>query len=547
MSTTARLRLSLAQINPLVGDIRGNAEAVLEGARAAAAAGARAAIFPELTLTGYPPEDLLLRPRFIEQVESEMARLLAALAEDERTASLWTIFGYPRRRDGELFNTLGVCREGRVVVEHAKRCLPNYRVFDEKRYFSAGERATVCDIEGVAVGLGVCEDIWEARPIEEAAAAGAEIMINISASPYHRGKSRQRAELLAERARACNMPVVYVNAVGAQDELVFDGGSMIVNADGGAALSAPCFVAGHHVADLLDASPAAFAEGERARPMADLEEVYQALTLGLRDYVSKNGFGDALLGLSGGIDSALTLALAVDALGAERVTAVMMPSRHTSKMSLEDAEAQADRMGARRLGISIEPMYEAFLAALAAEFKDAAADETEQNLQARCRGVLLMALSNKRGGLLLTTGNKSEMAVGYATLYGDMSGGFNPLKDVPKTLVYELAAHRNRNGEVIPHRVIEREPSAELLPDQKDSDNLPPYEILDPILERHIDRDCSIDDIAADGFDREVVEDVARRVRRNEYKRRQAAPGVRISERGFGRDRRYPITSGWRD
>ena len=545
-SSAAPLCLSLAQINPLVGDIRGNAAMILDGARAAAGGGASVAIFPELTLSGYPPEDLLLRPQFIEQVAAEVEALSRALGDDARTSELWTIFGYPRRRADKLFNMLGVFHRGRMVAEYAKRCLPNYRVFDEKRYFAAGRRAVVCEIQGVAVGLSICEDIWEQRPIAEAVAAGARLIVNSSASPFHRGKSQQRARLLAERARAHGAPIVYVNAVGAQDELVFDGGSMAVGADGSAALSAPRFVAGNYFLQLRNAQGPILCDGDVAEELSDLEEVYQALILGLRDYARKNKFRDALLGLSGGIDSALTLALAVDALGSEHVTAVMMPSRHTADISVADAEEEARRLGAHCLNISIEPIYAACLETLAPQFGAAAADETEQNLQARCRGVVLMALSNKRGGLLLTTGNKSEMAVGYATLYGDMSGGFNPLKDVPKTLVYALAAHRNRHDEVIPRRVLEREPSAELLPDQKDSDNLPPYEILDGILQRYIDEDRSIEEIVADGFAREVVEEIARRVLGSEYKRRQSAPGVRISQRGFGRDRRYPITSGWR-
>lgn len=533
-----QLTLCLAQINTLVGDIPGNTQKVLEIAtRAWRELGADAVVFPELTLTGYPPEDLLLRASLVPRIEQSLASLL------EARLPLALVVGYPGLRNGRLYNMAGVIRDGQLIAEYAKQVLPNYQVFDEKRYFAEGDQPCVFDLAGWPTALSVCEDIWHPEPMAQAKAAGARLMLNLNASPYHRGKQSEREAVLAARAREGAMPVVYVNLVGGQDELVFDGGSVLVNEAGTTCYRAPAFEEGLYPVSLQLPSPQPQLLAALLGPLAS---VYQALVLGLRDYVTKNRFKGVVLGLSGGIDSALTLAIAVDALGADKVQAVMMPFRYTSELSRNDAADQAARMGVSYSSISIEPMYEAFMAGLAEEFAGRARDTTEENLQARCRGVLLMAISNKKGYLVITTGNKSEMAVGYSTLYGDMAGGFDVLKDVPKTLVFELARYRNSLSEVIPQTVISRPPSAELAPDQKDEDSLPPYDILDQILALYIEQDESAEAIIARGFDREQVERAVRLVDINEYKRRQAPIGVRISQRGFGRDRRYPITSGWK-
>jgi len=537
-----QLQLVLAQINTLVGDIPGNTRKIIASAQAALAAGpVDAIIFPELTLTGYPPEDLLLRPSLKLRIEAALAELQAA------QLPLALIVGYPRQCEGKLYNMAGAILNGSLVAEYAKQCLPNYQVFDEKRYFAEGSKPAVFELKGLPVALSICEDIWHQGPMAQAAAAGARLMLNLNASPFHQGKQLEREAAVAARAREGNMPVVYANLVGGQDELVFDGGSVVVDALGQTCFRAPAFVEDCFPVN-LQFNDGRLAAGQIAlAPIPErLEAVYQTLVLGLRDYVNKNRFKGVVLGLSGGIDSALTLAIAVDALGAERVEAVMMPFRYTSDLSKTDAEDEAARLGVRYSSISIEPMYEAFMAALATEFAGTRRDTTEENLQARCRGVLLMAISNKKGYLVLTTGNKSEMAVGYSTLYGDMAGGFDVLKDVPKTLVFALSRYRNTLAEVIPLSVIERPPSAELAPDQKDEDSLPPYEILDQILALYVEQDQSAEAIIARGFARDQVERAIRLVDINEYKRRQAPVGVRISQRGFGRDRRYPITSGWK-
>lgn len=537
-----QLTLSLAQINVLVGDIPGNTRQVLAMAeRAWREQQADAVIFPELVLTGYPPEDLLLRPSLALRIDQALEELTAA------SLPLTLVVGYPRYRNGKLYNAAGVITQGKLVAEYAKQFLPNYQVFDEVRYFTAGDTPVVFDLGGIPTALSVCEDIWYPQPIQQARTAGAELMLNLSASPFHRDKQREREEIIAAQAQAAAMPVVYVNLVGAQDELVFDGGSVVINAEGDLAYRAPAFTEGLFPVQLqVQGGRVVCPPQDVVASLDSLASVYQALVVGLRDYVGKNGFKGVVLGLSGGIDSALTLAIAVDALGADRVEAVMMPFRYTSELSKNDAADQAQRMGVRYSSISIEPMYEAFMAALAEEFAGTGRDTTEENLQARCRGVTLMAISNKKGYLVLTTGNKSEIAVGYSTLYGDMAGGFDALKDVPKTLVFALAEYRNTLGEVIPPTVISRPPSAELAPDQKDEDNLPPYSVLDQILALYIEEDESAEAIIQRGFERKEVERVLRLVDINEYKRRQAPIGVRISKRGFGRDRRYPITSGWK-
>ncbi|UTA47328.1 NAD+ synthase [Simiduia sp. 21SJ11W-1] len=535
------INLALAQINPMVGDIDGNTALVIETTRQAEQSQhADLVVFPELVLTGYPPEDLLLRP----SLEWRIDRALQALCGAGFSAAI--LVGYPKVVAGRVFNMAGFIHQGRLVAEYAKQCLPNYQVFDEKRYFLPGNQACIVEIAGIKAALTVCEDIWQPEPMAQARAAGAQLMLNINASPYHRGKTQERRQLLAERVQQGGMPLVYVNQVGGQDELVFDGHSMVVNADGSLAMQAPAFEAGIYSAKLHVEGQPRFEAGQIAEDLPSLASVYQALVLGVRDYVNKNRFKGVVLGLSGGIDSALTLAIAADALGPERVDAVMMPFTYTSALSQTDAADQAKRMGVGYRAIGIEPIYDAFMAGLAPEFQGLNPDTTEENLQARCRGVLLMALSNKKGVLVLTTGNKSELAVGYSTLYGDMAGGFDVLKDVPKTLVFELAKYRNTISEVIPVSVIERPPSAELRPDQKDEDSLPPYHVLDAILERYVEQDQSAEQIIAAGFDAEQVRQVLRLVDLNEYKRRQAPIGPRLTRRGFGRDRRYPITNGWR-
>nr|MBO2510705.1 NAD+ synthase [Gammaproteobacteria bacterium] len=536
------LRVVMAQLNLRVGDVHGNVERIIEAAGTARDQWqADVIVFPELALCGYPPEDLLLRSSMQRRIEQGLQRLC------DEVRGIYLVVGYPWL-DGEVrYNACGVIADGEVLGTYYKQKLPNYRVFDEKRYFEPGSEPCVLDIKGVPVALTICEDVWFPEPMQQARDAGARLMLSLNASPFHLDKQREREEVLAERAREGEMPIVYVNQVGGQDELVFDGGSCVVGVDGQVSQRAPAFAEGLYPVDLgwddaqVDPRPASCA------PLPELEaSVYQALVLGVRDYVQKNGFKGVVLGLSGGIDSALTLAVAVDALGAERVEAVMMPYRYTAQISLEDAEAEARALGVTYRVLPIAPMVEAFMQTLAPVFDGLGRDTTEENLQARCRGTLLMAISNKKGYLVLTTGNKSEMAVGYATLYGDMAGGFDVLKDVPKTLVFRLCEYRNSLGMVIPQRVIDRPPSAELAPDQKDEDSLPPYPVLDEILKLYVEYDLSANAIIAEGFDADTVHQVLRMVDRNEYKRRQAAVGPRITQRGFGRDRRYPITSGWR-
>ena len=538
----ARLRLAVVQLDQLVGDVSGNAERIVRAAREARRLHADAVVFPELALTGYPPEDLLLRSHLYDQVQAALATLCRG------TDGIDVIVGYPRRVEGRIFNAVSVIRNGVLAATYHKHLLPNYSVFDEKRYFEPGTSPCVVEIAGVPVGLTICEDVWQPQPVRLAAQAGARLIIAINASPYHMEKGREREQILAARARENRLPVLYVNLVGGQDELVFDGNSFTVDADGTVVQRCPAFEAGIFTVDFDVAGGRVVPVAQQLPGSMTLEqEVYRALVTGVRDYVDKNRFPGAAIGLSGGIDSALTLCVAVDALGAERVETLMMPSRFTSPMSLEDSAQMAGRLNVRHSVIPIEPMVEAFGAALRGEFAGRGRDVTEENIQARVRGTLLMAVSNKTGRLVLTTGNKSEMAVGYATLYGDMAGGYAVIKDVFKTLVYRLAEYRNRIGAVIPGRIIERPPSAELAAGQLDTDSLPPYEVLDPILEAYVEHDRSPQEITAAGFDPDTVARVVAMVDRNEYKRRQAAPGVRITRRAFGRDRRYPITSGYRE
>lgn len=538
-----QLRVALAQLNMLVGDVTGNvAKVATATARARDELAAHVVIFPELTLTGYPPEDLLLRPGLHREV-------LRGLEEiKRRVTGIDVVIGYPAPAADGLHNSASLLREGRVLATYHKQHLPNYSVFDEKRYFEQGREAVVVDIRGVRVALTVCEDLWHPGPMAQAREAGAKLMFNLNASPYHARKGGEREAVLRQRLAEAAMPIVYVNLVGGQDELVFDGESLAMNAAGEVVLRGRPFVEEIYLAEFDIADGVATPRKDMVHaPLADDESIYRAVVLGVRDYIGKNGFDGAVIGLSGGIDSALTLAIAADAIGAERVEAVMMPSRYTAQMSVDDARAQAEALGVEHHLISIEPAFTALLESLKDEFADAEVDVTEENIQARCRGVILMAISNKKRKILLTTGNKSEMAVGYATLYGDMAGGYAPIKDIPKTMVYRLAHYRNGISPVIPQRVIERPPSAELKPDQKDMDSLPPYDVLDPILEMYVERDRTPDEIVAAGFERDTVQRVVAMVNRNEYKRRQAPPGVRVTRRAFGRDRRYPITSGFRN
>ncbi|MEE8320749.1 MAG: NAD+ synthase [Gammaproteobacteria bacterium] len=538
-----KIRLALAQLNLKVGDITGNTVQIINAIKQARDnLRAHIIIFPELSITSYPPEDLLLRSALYESVEHSLQQILTTSYDID------VVLGYPEKNNGRPFNTCSLLRNGHIHSTYRKQNLPNYSVFDEKRYFEPGQSACITETNGVKAALSICEDIWVPEPISQASKGGAALLFNINASPYHSDKLYDREEIVQSRAKESNIHIVYVNLVGGQDELVFDGGSMVVDKQGQLAFRAPQFEAGVYIVE-LDKDQDTFTtpvETQISSP-GRLNNIYQALVLGVRDYVTKNHFKGAIIGLSGGIDSALTLCIAADALGNENVEAFIMPSRYTATMSIEDAKQQAETLGVSHYIISIEEPFSAFNHVLDPVFSNLPEDTTEENIQARCRGTLLMAVSNKTGKLVLATGNKSEMAVGYATLYGDMAGGFAPLKDVPKTLVFQLANWRNTQGQVIPQRVIDRPPSAELKPDQVDEDSLPPYDILDVILEQYIEADRSPGEIINAGFDSETVKKVVRMVDRNEYKRRQAAPGVRISQRAFGRDRRYPITSGYNE
>lgn len=536
--------LVMAQINTVVGDVAGNVEKILTAAHQARdELNADIVVFPELTLTGYPPEDLLLRQGLIKRVEAGMKTIKQHLQD------VAVVVGHPEGLAGEdLYNAASFIADGECLATYYKQCLPNYSVFDEKRYFVKGKDATVVEYLGVKFALTICEDIWFTEPASQAADAGAEIILNLNASPFRQGKSQLREAELLQRVQETGLPIVYVNLVGGQDELIFDGRSMAISGTGELEACASAFD------ELL--YPLSLFKDEQAKiqiqsEVAETEQdeigiIYEALVYGLHDYIEKNGFPSVILGLSGGIDSALTLALAVDAIGAERVQTVMMPSRYTSQMSLDDAEQMADMLGVKHTTLSIEPVFNQFLETLSEPFAGLEADTTEENIQARCRGILLMAMSNKTGAMVLSTGNKSEMAVGYSTLYGDMAGGYAPLKDVYKTLVYKLSEYRNSVSLTIPERIISRPPSAELAEDQLDQDSLPDYEVLDQILELYIADDRCFEDIVAIGYDAKTVAQVIKMVDRNEYKRRQAPPGIRITSRAFGRDRRYPITSGYK-
>ena len=552
------MSIAIAQFNPTVGDLAGNARAIEGLAEQAHAQGAAVLLTPELALTGYPPEDLLLRPAFMRAVADTLRDLAARLrrlpgfvlvvghphvpgaAADERTPSTQR----PLR-----WNAASVLRDGGIEATYGKLELPNYQVFDERRYFACGGAPVVFEAGGLRFGINVCEDAWFAEAPRRARAAGAQVLLVLNASPFHLGKSAEREAVMRLRCRENDMPVVFAHGVGGQDELVFDGGSFVLDRRGEACVRAPqfedCLLLARFEAG--DAQPGALA------PPASLhQQAWAALVTGTRDYVRKNGFRGVLIGLSGGIDSALVLAVAVDALGPQQVRTVMMPSAYTADISLEDARDMAQRLGVRHDELDIAPMFDSFRATLRPLLRHADGDTTEENLQSRIRGVLLMALSNNSGAMVLTTGNKSEMATGYATLYGDMAGGFAVIKDVRKTLVWELARWRNAQAraagqpEPIPQRIIDRPPSAELRPDQLDQDSLPPYEVLDAILEAYMENDCSVEQMIAQGLPADDIQRVLRLLRVAEYKRRQAPPGVRITHRAFGRDWRYPITNGYR-
>ena len=532
------MHIALAQLDQVVGDLSGNARRILDASGAARRGGASLVVTPELSLCGYPPEDLLLRPAFLDACASELAALAAAVRDTT------VVVGFPEKRDGRRHNALAVIRDGRVDSIARKQRLPNYTVFDEQRYFSPGDAPCVVDVDGVRFGLIVCEDVWFPEPAAQATAAGAQAIVVPNGSPYHTRQQAARLAAVSARARENGVPVVYVNRVGGQDELVFDGASFVVAADGTVAQQVPAW----HETVALAAFDGAVPRPVRGSLDARLEShVWHALVMGVRDYVGKNGFPGVLLGLSGGIDSALTLAIAVDALGPGKVRAVMMPSRYTAAMSVDDAREMAGILGVRHDEIPIEGPFNAMLSVLEDEFRGLPADATEENIQARIRGMLMMALSNKSGSIVLTTGNKSEMAVGYATLYGDMAGGFAVLKDISKTLVYRLARYRNELGRVIPERIITRAPTAELRANQTDQDSLPPYDVLDAILEAYVEEDASPAEIVARGLPAEAVARVVKLIKLSEYKRRQSAVGIRVTPRGFGKDWRYPITSAWRD
>ena len=533
------MKIALAQINCTVGDLEGNAAKLLEAARRARSEGARIVVTPELSLTGYPPEDLLLRGGFFHACDAtlrEMAR---------EVQGVYLVVGHPHQVGEERFNAASVLHEGKIIATYHKQRLPNHSVFDEVRYFVPGSEACVFEVDGIKFGINICADIWEEGAATCARAGGADVLLVLNASPYHMLKQHSRYEVIRDRVSECaGMPVFYVNLVGGQDELVFDGASFVMDGEGRLMHQLPAFEEALRIVEVDGKGVPQ--EGEVVPELSIEAAVYSALRLGVQDYIDKNGFPGAVLGLSGGIDSALTLAVAVDALGADRVQAVMMPSQFTADMSLQDAEEMARNVGVRYSEMPIKPVFDAFLNTLADEFKNLPFDTTEENLQARIRGTLLMALSNKYGSIVLTTGNKSEMAVGYSTLYGDMAGGFAVLKDVPKTLVYRLSHYRNGLGKVIPERIITRAPSAELRANQTDQDSLPPYEILDAIMEAYVEYDMCPEEVVALGFKEEDVRRVVRLIDLNEYKRRQSPVGVRVTHRGFGKDRRYPITSKYR-
>ncbi len=538
------LRIAAAQLNQTVGDFDGNAQRIVQAARDAAARGVSVLLTPELSLCGYPPEDLLLRGAFYDKCNAA----LSWIAEQTAQLDMHLLVGTPVRRDGLRYNAAVLLHRGAQVGEYFKHDLPNYDVFDEERYFEPSNRPLVFEVQGVRFGVVICEDFWFRHAPESSRAAGAQVLLVLNASPYHLNKQNSRLDTARENVTLQGMPMLAANLVGGQDELVFDGLSFVLDRQGELTGQGHAFAPDLVLADVVLDKGEPDLRGERVEPLMPLEhQVYSALVLGVRDYLGKNGFPGALIGLSGGIDSALTLAIAVDALGADKVRAVMMPSRYTADISWIDARDMAERLGVRYDEIPIRPAFDAFQNMLADEFKGRAADTTEENIQARIRGTLLMALSNKYGSIVLTTGNKSEMAVGYCTLYGDMAGGFAVIKDIAKTMVYRLSRYRNTVSEVIPERIITRPPSAELRPDQVDQDSLPEYDVLDGIMQMYMEENRSVAEILAAGYSRADIDRVVRLIRISEYKRRQAPVGIRVTRRGFGRDWRYPITSKYQD
>lgn len=530
--------VAIAQMNCMVGDIAGNVEKIIASAAQAKSQGATLLVTPELSLCGYPPEDLLLRADFLQACDRALKKLSTEMAD------ITVIVGHPHKVDDACFNAASVLRDGKIIATYHKHVLPNYSVFDEKRYFASGHDALVFEHDGIKLGVLICADVWESAPALLAKAAGAELLIALNASPFHMEKHSTRLEILRQRVFETELPIIYTNMVGGQDELVFDGASFVLDAGGQLTHQLPAFEPWLAMVEFDHAQPisSSITKPSITQPLSLEASVYKALKLGLADYVNKNGFPGVVLGLSGGIDSALTLAIAVDALGAEKVHAVMMPSEFTADISVSDAREMADMLGVKYSEIAIKALFEEYLRALAPQFGNLAMDTTEENLQARIRGMLLMAISNKFGSIVVTTGNKSEMAVGYCTLYGDMAGGFALLKDVPKTLVYQLSNYRNSLSTVIPQRIISRPPSAELRANQLDQDSLPPYDVLDGIIEAYVENDLSRTDIVAMGYPSADVNRVIAMIDRNEYKRRQSPVGVRITHKGFGKDRRHPIT-----
>jgi NAD+ synthase (glutamine-hydrolysing) len=537
-----KLRIVIAQLNFVVGDIQGNLQKHIQAARKARdELHADVIIFPELSMIGYAAEDLLLRPAFIEEAEQAIRTFKT------KVKNIYCLVGHPYATRKGLYNAASLIYNGKVLNRYAKQCLPNYGVFDEKRYFISGNKSGIVSIRNIPIGIVICEDLWHTKPIPETAKQGARLILSPNASPFEINKQKQRQQVLAKRAKAANIPIIYANLIGGQDDLVFDGGSMAVDADGRV-----CQHAGFFKENLLAVDVDFTAEDVKIQSTeftlpSEEEKIYQCLVLGVRDYIQKNNLPGALIGVSGGIDSALTLAIAVDALGKDRVKAIVMPSRYTSDISLEDANTLINNFMIARETISIEPAFKSFLTLLAPVLKKRKADTTEENIQARCRGLIIMALANNSGTIVLNTSNHSEMAVGYSTLYGDMVGGFAVLKDVPKTLIYRLANYRNSIAAVIPQRIIDRAPTAELKFNQTDQDSLPPYAILDEILALYLNQQKSVADIIAAGYEEEIVEKVIRLIKLNEYKRRQAPVGIRIDHKAFARDRRYPITSGFKN
>ncbi len=538
---SSQVSVAVAQINCTVGDLEGNSRRIVDMARRAAASRVDILLTPELSLTGYPPEDLLLRRAFYGAVDAAMTRLAAQLLQ---FPDLRVIVGHPLAREGQRFNAASLLQGGVVSGTYCKHDLPNYDVFDEQRYFTPDNRPFVFDVKGTRFAINICEDTWYPYAPEAARAAGAQVLLVPNGSPYHLGKTAQRLDVMRANVSRAGLPLVYANLVGGQDELVFDGASFVLDAAGRLTQMAPQYDEHLMVASFVDGAPK---PGECSEPGSLEQQAYGALRVGVRDYLDKNGFPGAIIGLSGGIDSALTLAIACDALGPERVRAVMMPSQFTADISRIDSVSMVERLNVRYDELPIKPVFDGFLALLSREFRGLPWDTTEENIQARIRGTLLMALSNKYGSIVLTTGNKSEMAVGYCTLYGDMAGGFAVIRDIRKTLVYRLARHRNALSEVIPERIITRAPSAELRPNQTDQDSLPPYDVLDGIIELYMEQGASLPEIVAAGYSAADVNRVVRLIRISEYKRRQAPVGIRVTHRGFGRDWRYPITNKFRE